>query len=72
MVDFAAEAKRELAEQDIAFEDGTLVPSVDMRYVGQSYEINVGFTTVDGAQKKFHKMHNQLYGYAMPSEDVEL
>ena len=72
IADFAAEAKRELAEQDIDFEDVTLVPSLDMRYVGQSYEINVGFTTVEGAQKKFHKMHNQLYGYAMPSEDVEL
>ena len=70
--DFAAEAKRELAEQDIDFKDATLVPSLDMRYVGQSYEINVGFTTVVDTQKKFHKMHNQLYGYAMPSEDVEI
>jgi len=70
--DFTVAAKRELAEQDIDLKDATLSPSLDMRYVGQSYEINVGFTAVDDAQKKFHKMHNQLYGYAMPSEDVEI
>ena len=72
IADFAAEAKRELAEQDIDFTEATMVSSLDMRYVGQSYEINVGFTTVVDTQKKFHKMHNQLYGYAMPSEDVEI
>ncbi len=70
--DFLDEAKSELAEQDIDFEKATLLPSLDMRYVGQSYEINVGFTTVADTLTKFHELHNQLYGYAMPPEDVEL
>jgi N-methylhydantoinase A len=70
--DFAAEAKRELAEQDIDLKDATLVPSLDMRYVGQSYELNVVFEALADAQKKFHERHNQLYGYAMPLENVEI
>jgi N-methylhydantoinase A len=69
---FLDEAKSELAEQDIDFEKATLLPSLDLRYVGQSYEINVGFTTVADTLTKFHERHNQLYGYAMPPEDVEL
>ncbi len=69
---FSDEAQRELAEQDIDFENATLLPSLDMRYVGQSYEINVGFTTVAEVQTKFHERHNQLYGYAVPAEDIEL
>ncbi|HUV02387.1 MAG TPA: hydantoinase/oxoprolinase family protein [Desulfobacteria bacterium] len=69
---FTYKAKKELAEQDINDKNATLVPSVDMRYVGQSYELNVGFTTMADAQKRFHEWHNQLYGYAMPAENVEI
>jgi N-methylhydantoinase A len=69
---FTAEAERELVEQDIDFKGAMLVPSLDMRYVGQSYEINVGFRTLDDARVRFHNMHKQLYGYSMPSEDVEI
>ncbi|MBN1763048.1 MAG: hydantoinase/oxoprolinase family protein [Methanomicrobia archaeon] len=72
LADFMAKARRELAEQDIDFEDVTLIPSLDMRYVGQSYELNAGFTTVADAQKQFHERHNRIYGYAMPAEDVEI
>jgi N-methylhydantoinase A len=71
--DFLSKAKRDLTEQGINFDDATMIPSVDMRYVGQSYEINVPFfKTVDGAQKRFHARHNRLYGYSMPSGDVEI
>jgi N-methylhydantoinase A len=72
IADFTMKAKSELAEQDIDFASATVRPSLDMRYVGQSYEINVGFTIVAEAQRKFHERHNQRYGYAIPSEDLEL
>ncbi len=72
IADFAAEAERALIEQDIDFEAAILVPSLDMRYVGQSYEINVDFQTAMDAQNNFHELHNRLYGYAMPSEAVEI
>lgn len=72
MEDFTAEAKRELTEQDIDFEDAMLFPSMDMRYVGQSYEINVGFKGLEDARNRFHESHSRLYGYSMPAEDVEI
>ncbi|MCK4475104.1 MAG: hydantoinase/oxoprolinase family protein [Methanophagales archaeon] len=70
--DFAAEAERELAEQDIDFAGAMLVPSLDMRYVGQSYEINVDFKTLEDARESFHESHRRLYGYSMSSEDMEI
>lgn len=73
ITDLTAEAKKELDEQGIAFKNATLVPSLDMRYVGQSYEINVDLTTtVTDAHKRFHTRHRRLYGYAMASENTEI
>jgi N-methylhydantoinase A len=70
--DFTAEAERELVEQDIDFERAVLFPSLDMRYVGQSYEINVGFKELEDARNSFRESHSRLYGYSMSSEDVEI
>jgi N-methylhydantoinase A len=70
--EFAVAAEKELAEQGIAFTEATLLPSVDMRYLGQSYELNVDFTTVADARRRFHQEHQKRYGYAMPAEAVEL
>ncbi len=70
--EFAERAEAELAEQGIAVTEATLTPSVDLRYVGQSYELNVDFTTVADARLRFHQVHQKRYGYAMPAEDVEL
>ena len=70
--EFAVAAEHELAEQGITVTEATLIPSVDMRYVGQSYELNVPFTTVTEARTRFHQEHQKRYGYAMPSEAVEL
>ncbi len=69
---FAVEAKKELVEQDIDFEGSMLLHSLDMRYVGQSYEINVSFKGLEDARKNFHASHSRLYGYSMPAEDVEI
>ncbi len=44
----------------------TLVRSVDVRYVGQSYELNVG----DASQ--FHTAHERVYGYADRGRALEL
>ncbi|NQE45558.1 hypothetical protein C5S31_06010 [ANME-1 cluster archaeon GoMg2] len=70
--DFVAEAKSELEEQDISLEEAMLFPSLDMRYVGQSYEINVSFKGLEDTLKRFHASHNHLYGYSMSAEDVEI
>lgn len=70
--DFTAAAKRELMMQDIEFEDAMLLPSLDMRYVGQSYELNVSYNGLEAAQTRFYDCYRQQYGYYMPSEAVEI
>ena len=43
---------------------------VDVRYVGQSYEISVPLTTT--YRKTFDRRHGQLYGYANPDRATEV
>ncbi len=45
---------------------GQIERSVDVRYAGQSYEINVP------TAKSFHKAHAKLYGYSNPSAPIEI
>jgi N-methylhydantoinase A len=47
-----------------------LQASVDLRYSGQSYEINVPLDASFVAA--FHAVHQRLYGYADPQRDVEI
>jgi N-methylhydantoinase A len=51
-------------------EPRTLVRSLDMRYAGQSYELNVPGTA--DALEAFHRLHRQRYGYADPARAVEV
>jgi N-methylhydantoinase A len=45
-------------------------PSIDIRYRGQGYELNLPFTR--NLQKEFEQEHHRRYGYAHPTRDVEL
>jgi N-methylhydantoinase A len=45
-------------------------PSVDIRYRGQGYELNLPFTK--NLLKEFEKEHRRRYGYAHPAREVEL
>jgi len=44
--------------------------SVDIRYLGQGYELNVAFSSNCAAE--FHHQHKVHYGYNHPERDVEL
>jgi len=46
-----------------------LSPMVDLRYVGQSYEISVPFAA--NLVERFHKAHKKLYGHAEKDAPVE-
>lgn len=60
----------DLEKQGIDAEKAAFFPSLDIRYKGQSYEINCELTpTID---ETFHKKHEQLYGYAVSGEPLEL
>ncbi len=45
--------------------------SADVRYAGQSYELNVPWDT-DGGASAFHQAHQKTYGYSNPERGVEL
>jgi len=44
--------------------------SVDMRYRGQGYELNIPFTK--NLLRDFHQEHHRRYGYTHPNREVEL
>ena len=54
--------------------------SLDMRYIGQTTEVNVPLgkydedwkAKFDQAPSQFHKIHEQLYTYSVPNEPIEL
>jgi N-methylhydantoinase A len=70
MKDLRELAHADLRRQDIERKDAIFLPSLDLRYKGQSYEINVELE--QNVADAFHKKHEHLYGYAMPSESLEL
>ena len=65
--DRAADALR---SQDIPKRAARLTPSVDLRYEGQSFEINLPFAP--DVERRFRREHRRRYGYASPTEPVEL
>ena len=69
LAEFTDAAKRSFAHQ--GFSDAPILsPSIDIRYVGQSYEVNVPVGT--GLTDAFHRRHEALYGYASRDEPIEL
>jgi len=48
--------------------------ALDMRYVGQSFELTVPFddTATGDLKGRFHAAHRERYGYSQPDEPVEI
>jgi N-methylhydantoinase A len=76
LAELEAEAAAGLAADGV---DGDLVllPSVDLRYVGQEYHLNVPLDARDGLNfdelaARFHSLHERTYGYATPGFPVQL
>jgi N-methylhydantoinase A len=44
----------------------------DMRYHGQGYEIPVPLDDLDGLEERFNALHEQLYGFRMPTTASEI
>ena len=56
-----------------------IIKSVDMRYVGQSYELNIPFPEgnineelIGELERRFHSAHEVRYGYCAPEDPIEL
>ncbi len=45
--------------------------SADLRYRGQSYELNVPWKSLEAASTAFHREHARIYGYSLPDREVE-
>jgi N-methylhydantoinase A/oxoprolinase/acetone carboxylase beta subunit len=46
--------------------------SADLRYRGQSYELNVPWISAPGAYKAFHREHARIYSCSLPQREVEV
>ena len=65
-----ARARRELRQEGIAEDDMRFVASLDMRYEGQAYELNIPFGK--DVIEAFHLEHERTYGHAMRWREVEI
>lgn len=73
-----AGALRQMLDEKIAGRDVLMMRSVEMRYFGQGYELEIpvpgGVLSEKDMQrinKEFHQLHFRLYGYSTPSEVTE-
>lgn len=64
----SAQAHEEMRDQQV--QHITLKPSIDMRYLGQAYELNVPLN--NDLPAAFHRAHQASYGYHMPDKPVEI
>jgi N-methylhydantoinase A/oxoprolinase/acetone carboxylase beta subunit len=63
-------ALEDLKKQGISEGKTKFLFSLDLRYHGQSYEINVDLG--GDLSDKFNKKHKRLYGYSNPGEQIEV
>lgn len=69
VAEFRRAAQRDLAAQGLHARSAVLEASVDLRFLGQSYEINVPLRGDLAAS--FRRAHRRRYGYASPTEPIE-
>jgi N-methylhydantoinase A len=62
--------RAELESEGVAGEHVEFLRQLDMRYVGQSYELTI--PAGDTYLERFHAEHDRNYGFAAPAEPVEL
>jgi N-methylhydantoinase A/oxoprolinase/acetone carboxylase beta subunit len=63
-------ARAELRKEGVPARDCDVSLSADLRYQGQSYEINVPFAPK--IAEEFHRAHDRLYGYADRKRPLEV
>ena len=65
----------QLERDKIPIKSRRIIKSMDMRYIGQSHELNVTVTDIEDLEKaitRFHGVHERYYGYSMPKEEVAI
>jgi N-methylhydantoinase A/oxoprolinase/acetone carboxylase beta subunit len=64
------EARGDLKKEGIPGSRMRLFRHLDVRYIGQSYELTVPFSP--GFEREFHRLHLRRYGYADEARPVEV
>ena len=64
------QARTDLRQQDINAEDMRFAITVDMRYQGQAYELNLPFSA--SLVEAFHNLHGATYGHTLRARNVEI
>ncbi len=77
LLELARRGSAELHREGQSEKERTMLASADIRYRGQSHEINVpiGDWSEEGLRslaEAFHARHRQVYGYHMPGDSVQL
>jgi N-methylhydantoinase A len=67
-----ARAQDELDAEGIPGDQRHFIPSLDMRYRGQAYELNIATDKFDDLERAFHDVHHQTYGHSLPGREVEI
>lgn len=63
-------SRKEMLAEGVAEVELKLEMFLDIRYVGQSYELIVPFTP--NFRSDFHSQHQAVYGYARPDQPIEI
>jgi N-methylhydantoinase A len=77
--EMSEEARGQLAREGVPPERAHLVGSIDVRYVGQGYDLSVGLPnteinrqTLVLIEQAYHDLHRRSYGFAKPDEPTEV
>jgi N-methylhydantoinase A len=62
--------RAELEQEGLGSGSIEFVRQIDLRYVGQSYELTI--PEGDGLLERFHAEHDRTYGFSAPGEAVEV
>jgi N-methylhydantoinase A len=79
MEELEQRALKEMLREGIPRDRILFIRTVDMRYLGQGYEIEVPFgggapdlAGIDRLLENFHGLHERLYGYRQPEAETEI
>ena len=67
-----AEGRVDLEREGVAAADVGFLRQLDLRYVGQSYELTIAADDLGAAVARFHVEHDRAYGFSALGETVEL
>lgn len=76
--DLLASARLALQNEGVRLGDDQLITSVDLRYQGQNYELNLPLVDSDlqgefeGLISRFGQLHERVYGYLLKGREIQL